>query len=461
MKLFSLYLAAAAAVIAAGNQALAADKDQKPGFFQTYRLPKDATLAATPTQIMQAAGQLGHDAWKPRVNDEKSRGVGAKIYASAAPCVAVVRHSNGHGTGAVIDPQGWIVTNHHVIEGAPLDSATGARAVTIFFGKLNNGLMEVSGNGVPALVWKSDEAKDLALVKLKSLPPGMKAVPAVSLATTAIKPGSDCVSIGHPTSGLLWTVRSGEVSGIGKYPKDLSGVIATTLVESATTRKALAEILGAGPQKKAIVSTCGVTYGDSGGPLLDPEGKLIGVTFAMPSMAKAGTAKFGYHVHLDDVKAFLANRPASPETLAVDPWPPGLFASIRDEDGDGIPDTVAFGRKPGGPLTGILMDLKQETGKNIKVADLLDPKRRAAWKFQFALQGEPVMRAFYATGTDGKIDLVLTASGNDAKVDSVLRLDKGVWKPEAARGRLIDPSLFADKAMRERFIKIMSKLAKK
>ena len=54
------------------------------------------------------------DKWNPRVNHDRERGVAAAVYPIVAPATVVVRCGHGHGTGFVVDPKGWILTNHHV-----------------------------------------------------------------------------------------------------------------------------------------------------------------------------------------------------------------------------------------------------------------------------------------------------------------------------------------------------------
>jgi S1-C subfamily serine protease len=310
--------------------------------FSKVVLSKDAAIGAGPQQIARAMLGLESGVWKPAVNMEKSRGAAADVYRRVAPAVVVVRIGKSYGTGAILDPDGWIITNHHVVEAAPLDPDTGAPRVTIHLGQLDDAFMRLIPEGVPGLVYHSSEEKDLALIKLTRMPTGFKKLPHLSLAKKVPGPGGDCVSIGHPGSGLLWTVRSGEVAGVGDWPRAISDYAIHGLAASDDEKKKLADLLAAAQQRKVLLSTCGGTFGDSGGPLVNVRGELIAVSFAMPDPKSRGTSKFTYHVHLDDVSAFVAENLRKPRSLVPDPWPAGVFHELRDGDKDGKPDTLLF-----------------------------------------------------------------------------------------------------------------------
>ncbi|MBY0524643.1 MAG: serine protease [Gemmataceae bacterium] len=457
----SIVLALTAAAVLSACFAGAADNDKQFTLLDKFLLPPGAEINATPTQISQAFLRPALDPWKPAADEEKIRGAGADVYPKVAPAVVVVRAGAGHGTGVVFDPDGWILTNHHVISDAAIDPTNGALVATIFFGRMNGDFMRLVDEGIPAHVYKTDETRDLALLKLTRKPKGMDKLPSVDLAGGAGKPGSDCVAIGHPGSGVLWTVRSGEITGAGDWPKEMTDIVTAGLAVAGKDKERLSMLLAKAPQRKVLVSNVGINFGDSGGPLLDAKGKLIAITFAMPKAENRGTAKFSYHVHLDEVKAFAEMKPKTPLVMVPDPWPVGVFSTVLDLDEDGTPDTLVFGSEREKAISGVMMDLKQASDKNFKPSDLADPTKRDGWKFSFVLQSAPALRAFYDTDGDGKIDLILTSSKRNGEVDSVLRLDKDIWKVEEAKDRkLLDPALFADKAMRERFIKIVTKLGK-
>jgi S1-C subfamily serine protease len=440
---------------------------EKPAaLFKTPRLPADAQLGVRFAQLERALqARPASDPWKPRVNDEKTRGPAADVYAQVAPAVVVVKVGGGHGTGFIVDPAGWVITNHHVIAAADTDPGTGARKATVYLGRLEKGFMQLDEEGIPAKVYKSSEEKDLALLKLDRVPRGVEKLPALKLADEAPRPGDECVAIGHPKSGLLWTLRSGNVSGSGVWPKDMIQLVMVRLQVADKDRERLKSMVAAGPQRKVLLSTCGINPGDSGGPLVNAKGELIAVTFAIPkSDRQTGVSldKFSYHVHLDELKAFLKDRPSAPALAVPDPWPAGVYSALLDLDGDGMPDTLGFWLSRAGQPTGFLLDLAQENSRKLTRDQLAGADGRRSWRFTVALHRHPQYRAFYATGKDGKIDLIMIDTDGDGVADVVYRLEKNGWVREKGKGRkLIDPDLIQDREQRERFVRIMRYLGRR
>lgn len=395
------------------------------------------------------------------INPELSRGPAASVYPKVAPAVVVVQTPQGHGTGFIIDKSGWIVTNHHVISGAKVDVKSGCLYANIHLGKLEDGLMTVDPQLYTAIVFNSDPAKDLAILKMLQLPIDRE-LSVVELAMERLNPGEDCVAIGHPSRGTLWTVRSGEVAGVAEWPKGSADVLASTLALAGTDQEQAKKQLAAAAQRKVILSTCGINPGDSGGPLLNTAGQLVGVTFGIP---KGGVGegisldKFSYHVHLDELQAFLAKRPASPR-LYVPPFFPAAQLSLTiDFDNDGTTDRWQFVNrketdKPDAPaeytLLGFLVDVDQDSPQDIADQLKKDPNQRDLFDFEFAIRFGGVVHTFYDTDNDGKVDLILTDINKDDISDLSISLTNGDWKKiDLQNQQVIDPSLFKDAALRD------------
>jgi S1-C subfamily serine protease len=395
---------------------------------------------------------------------ERARGPGLTVYPLVAPATVVVSTSHGHGTGFVIDPQGWIITNHHVVADADVDPATRSLRVTVHVGRLENQFMRVIEPGIPALVYKVNQQQDLALLKLSRMPAGMSVLPALRLADAVPPPGSDCIAIGHPARGMLWTLRSGEIAGAGTWPREMIDVVMQRLIATGRDREQLQEILDHAPQRKVVISTCGLNPGDSGGALVNTQGEVVGVSFGIPRTDEGEGAhydKFSYHVHLDELREFLAHRPTAPAVAVPDPWPAGAYFSLEDLDGDGVPDTLVFAATPRGPITGVLVDLAQSSRLDSDARS--SPERlKSHWHFQFALQLLPVPRAFYDTDNGGRINLVLTGRSGDEnpEVAEELRLEQGSWTVvKNPHGKLFDPARIQDKALRRRLVAIRDALS--
>ena len=150
----------------------------------------------------------------------------------------------GAGSGFVIDPVGFIVTNNHVV-----GSAT--RVVVAL----------QDGTELTARVVGTDELTDLALLKVEPRTP----LVAVSFGvSSAARVGSWVLAAGNPF-GLGGTVTSGIVSARGRE-------------------------IGAGPFDDFIQTDAAINPGNSGGPLFNAAGEVIGINTAIysPSGASAG-----------------------------------------------------------------------------------------------------------------------------------------------------------------------------
>ena len=433
--------------------------------FDSLRPGGKALLADDVGQLLSALAPTPVSRrFRLRVNDERSRGPAMRVYPKVAPAVVLVRTRRGHGTGFLIDATGWIVTNHHVVEGAEIDPATGARQVTIYLGRLRDGWMHVSDRGLPALVYKISKQKDLALLKLSRLPAGSASLPVVRLAKQVPPPGTDCVAIGHPASGMLWTLRSGEVAGSGIWPQDRIDVVVQSLALTGSKKEKLKTLLKSAPKRKVVISTCGLNPGDSGGPLVNAQGELIAVSFAIPkSTGRPGISldKFSYHVHLDEVRSFIADRPTRPPLSVPDAWPPAVYRAMLDTNKDGIADTLIFALKKDEPPTGVLLDLDQDSSKRRKRSKQAATSLRTAWDFEFAYHRVPVRRAFYDTDNDGHVDLILTDADRDGRAETELTLHGEAWRSKPTKSRLIDPARFQDSSLGKRLSEQMGMFDKK
>ncbi|MFH1887404.1 MAG: Do family serine endopeptidase [Pseudomonadota bacterium] len=143
--------------------------------------------------------------------------------------------SRSLGSGFIMDPEGFIVTNNHVVEGADSISV-----------KLNN------GKEYEAEVVGRDGKTDLALIRVHA----DEKLPHLSLGDSdALAVGQWVVAIGSPF-GLEHTVTAGIVSAKGR-------------------------VIGAGPYDDFIQTDASINPGNSGGPLLDLSGKVVGINTAI------------------------------------------------------------------------------------------------------------------------------------------------------------------------------------
>jgi S1-C subfamily serine protease len=390
---------------------------------------------------------------------EGSRGVGgADVFVKVAPAVVVVRTSTAHGTGFLVGPEGWILTNNHVVDGGLAhDPARAASYATVHLGRLGaDGTMSLDPEARRAYVHKIDRTLDLALLKIA---PGPRAaLPYLTPSATPPRPGAACAMLGHPSSGMLWTYRSGEVAAIGRAPADLVNVVLSRLAAKGVTREQVDAALRAMPPRRIVLSSCEANPGDSGGPLVDSSGALLAVTFAIPD--NPAEAKFTYHVHLDDVKAFLARKPEAPILVLPDPWRAGPRALLKDSDGDGRPDALFLGATS---PENALLDVDNDSPAVAAQPDRVDWPRLVAsrqWDFELAAHLEgPEVAVFYDTDNDGTVDLILTGTEPGRASTRFTRDARGRWSVEAVAGLpLVSGRYFRDAGLGRRAEALARKL---
>jgi serine protease Do len=400
--------------------------------------------------VLFLAAVLAAGRFWPRENPDLA------VYRKVAPAVVLVETSQDHGTGFLVSGDGWLVTNYHVVRDATPDPETGALRATVYLGKLVDDHMTRIEEPVPAFLYKHDAVKDLALLKLTKKPDELAALPHLGLAgaRTKIEAGLPCWVVGHPVAGTVWLPRSGHVDQVADWPRDTPDVVVAHLTASPAERAALEAQLEQ-LRTKVILSQCDLGKGDSGSPLVDQDGDVIGVSFAVPSAKGGGGApRFGFHVHRDVLADFLA------DCDRLGPAPPLYVPALRPRDSSYRPadlanngqlDAVIFSRPDEngpGPVTGLWLDLLH-VNRGVVPEDFKDPKKdpvaNGRWRFQLALLFEPFPVACYDTDGDGTIDLIVEDSDGDGKADLVLRRAGESWVLGEGKGRpLLDAGWFAE-----------------
>ncbi len=190
-----------------------------------------------------------------------------QIYERAAPgVVLIIGHpqqgeGGSGGTGSIIRKDGLVLTNAHVV----IDEKTGKP-----YPRLSLYLKpdRVTGNPktdlsrrVNASVTAFNRQLDLALLKLETAPASLSVLDLSD--PDRVKIGERVVAIGHPEQGGLWTLTTGVVS-------------------------AEFEDYGNTKGKHVFQTETGLNRGNSGGPLLDTQGRIIGVNTAIARLAADG-----------------------------------------------------------------------------------------------------------------------------------------------------------------------------
>ena len=180
-----------------------------------------------------------------------------------------VGDEGGTGSGVVIDPGGYVLTNNHVI--APAATANGAQIEVIFH----------DGIRAPAQVVGRDPKTDLAVIRVDVANP----VVATFGSSAGLVVGDSVIAIGSPL-GLAGTVTDGIVSAVDR-PVRLDG--------SGTDTNAVID---------AIQTDAAINPGNSGGPLVDATGAVVGINTAIRSLGigEGGSIGLGFAIPIDDAR---------------------------------------------------------------------------------------------------------------------------------------------------------------
>jgi S1-C subfamily serine protease len=175
----------------------------------------------------------------------------------------------GVGTGVVVNEDGTILTNLHVVAGAH-----------------RIGVVFANGHESDAIVVTQKPEHDLAVIRAQSVPPKLKA--ATLRSTADLQPGDETFAVGFPF-GIGPSVSAGVISGLHRAYRAPDGVRSlTNLIQFDAT---------ANP-------------GNSGGPLLTMRGDVVGIVTAILSPGNVvGSVGIGFAVPIENAAAAVASSP--------------------------------------------------------------------------------------------------------------------------------------------------------
>jgi serine protease Do len=294
------------------------------------------------------------------------------------------RKINGMGTGIIIDERGYIVTNHHVVDGVDTLRVTTRE-----------------GSAYTASVVSYDRKHDLAIIKVNATRPLM----VMPLGTSSdVMLGETVIAIGN-AYGYEHTMTGGLVSALARD----------------------VEVNEKQSYRNLIQTDASINPGNSGGPLINLDGEVIGINVAI----RAGAQRIGFAIPIDDARRVIAQL-LNIEKLSYT-WH-GLVGTdikageVRQLSVDStIPDSPAAkaGLEPG--------DIIERVGR-VKVQDGADFERACLGR-KPAVEMELIVRRDNATRTL-KMSLAQASDKLARSYGAIVRTNKGE-KPSSPTSRFL------------------------
>ncbi|GAA3818610.1 S1C family serine protease [Cellulomonas soli] len=195
--------------------------------------------------------------------------VTSAVQASVVAIQVTTSSGTAEGSGVIIDAEGHIITNNHVVEGAEGDTVQ----VTLSDGRLYD-----------ATIVGTDSTTDLAVVQLTDAPDDLS--PAALGDSDAVTVGEAVMAVGNPL-GLANTVTTGIVSAVDRpVSTSETGTASDTVVTNA------------------IQIDAAVNPGNSGGPLFNAKGEVIGITSSIATTSSdSGSIGIGFAIPVNLVSS--------------------------------------------------------------------------------------------------------------------------------------------------------------
>ena len=197
--------------------------------------------------------------------------------AKVAPAVVLIESSGISGSAFIVSAEGWLLTNHHVVG---VDKRV---KVTL-----------ADGRSLMGTVTAVDTLTDLALIRIK-----LAGLPVVELGESAgLAVGDQVMAVGNPLGAFANTVTSGVVSGLSR-----------------------GELLDDNGEYRNLIQTdAAINHGNSGGPLADLSGRVVGIN-TLAIGAEFGAEGLGFAIPIDVARPIIdqaiAGKPLTRPYLGV------------------------------------------------------------------------------------------------------------------------------------------------
>lgn len=245
------------------------DMISSPGETETSELPaenndtsesaEDGQLPAGTTEADSSGStetaQPARESFADTIDAIKDSVVAINVYGTAYDYFYREYPTEGAGSGVIISPDGYIVTNNHVV--------TGGNSITVFL---------QDGTDYPARVVGSDETGDLAVLKIDA-----KGLTAAKIGNSStLRVGDVAIAVGNPLGELQGTVTKGIISALDRE----------LTIDNRTMT--------------LLQTDAAINPGNSGGGLFDSNGTLIGIVCAKSSSGNA--EGLGFVIPIDIAK---------------------------------------------------------------------------------------------------------------------------------------------------------------
>jgi putative serine protease PepD len=230
----------------------------------------------------------------------------AKVAAAVQPSVVSIAVTgggqSGEGSGVVLRSDGTILTNNHVV-----DAAASGGSITVRF---------ADGRSRPASIVGRAPADDLAVIRAENTS-GL--TPATLGTNGSLHVGDTVLALGSPL-GLEGSVTSGIVSALNR---------AIRLGDSTTQQSSSSPTV-----VQALQTDAAINPGNSGGPLVDAQGRVVGITTAIATLGarsgQSGSIGLGFAIPIDSAK-----RIADSLAAGKQPTHAALGVQVSDAPGGG------------------------------------------------------------------------------------------------------------------------------